>query len=172
MKLKTALSMAVLLSAFAARTPADEKADAKGSAFESFKQLAGEWTGKGEFGGMTHDVHVVYKVTSGGSAVAETIDPGGDHEMVTMIYPDGDSLALTHYCMLGNQPHMKAKSKTDDNKVAFEFVKCSNMKSDKDMHMHNATYTFVDKNTLKAEWSHYKDGMETGKAVFVMTRKN
>jgi len=173
MKLKVALSVAVLLSAWAARTPADEdkKADAKSSAFESFKQLAGEWTGKGEFGGMAHEVHVVYKVTSGGSAVVETIDPGGDHEMVTMIYPDGDSLALTHYCMLGNQPHMKAKSKTDDNKVAFEFVNCSNMKSDKDMHMHNATFTFVDKNTLKTEWSHYQDGKESGKAVFVLTRK-
>jgi hypothetical protein len=169
MKLKSALSVAVLLSACVARTPADEdkKADAKSSAFESFKQLAGEWTGKGEFGEM----RIVYKVTSGGTAVVETIDPGGDHEMITMIYPDGESLALTHYCMLGNQPHMKAKAKAVDNKVAFEFVNCSNLKSDKDMHMHNVTFTFVDKNTLKAEWSHYQDGKESGKAVFELTRK-
>jgi len=154
MKLKVALTVAVLLSA-CVPTPAaeDKKLDAKSAAFESFKQLAGEWTGKGNFGGQTHEVRIVYKVTSGGSAVVETIDPAGDHEMVTMIYPDGDALALTHYCMLGNQPHMKAKPKADDNKVAFEFVNCSNLKSDKDMHMHNVTFTFVDKNTLKAEWS-------------------
>ena len=29
-------------------------------------------------------------------------------EMITMYHPDGDGLALTHYCMLGNQPRMKA----------------------------------------------------------------
>ena len=49
---------------------------------------------------------------------------------------DSNSLLLTHYCMIGNQPHMKAKPKAGENKVAFEFVKATNLKSDKDMYMH------------------------------------
>ena len=34
----------------------------------------------------------------------ETEFPGTEHEMVTVITQDGADLALTHYCMLGNQP--------------------------------------------------------------------
>ena len=97
--------------------------------------------GKGLHGDDEHEVRVVYKVTSGGSVVVETIAPGTEHEMITVIHPDGDSLLLTHYCMLGNQPHMKAKPKSGENpkagenKVAFEFVKATNLASDKDMYM-------------------------------------
>ena len=91
--------------------------------------------------------------------------------MVTVIHADGDALLLTHYCMLGNQPHMKAMPKAGDKTVAFEFVKATNLKSDKDMYMRSATFTFVDKDTLKTEWTHYKDGKESGKAVFELKRK-
>ena len=45
------------------------------------------------------------------------------------------------------------------------------MKSDKDMHMHNVTFTFVDKDTLKTEWTHYMDGKATGTMVFELKRK-
>jgi hypothetical protein len=143
----------------------------KNAALDQFKQLAGEWVGKGKIEGKEHEIRVVYKVTAGGSAVVETIDPGSHHEMVTVIHPDGDALLLTHYCMLGNQPHMKAMPRAGDTKVAFEFVKVTNAKPDKDTHMHSATFTFVDKDTLKTEWTHYKDGKESGKAVFEMKRK-
>jgi hypothetical protein len=146
-------------------------AASKNAAFDRFKQLAGEWVGKGTHGDMTHDAKVTYKVTSGGSAVVETIDPGGTHEMVSVIHQDGDAILLTHYCMLGNQPHMKATPKASDNTVAFEFVKATNMKSDKDMHMRTVTFTFVDKDTIKAEWTSFADGKDAGKAVFEMKRK-
>ena len=91
--------------------------------------------------------------------------------MITMIHPDGDALLLTHYCMLGNQPQMKARPKEGDKKVAFEFVRATNMKSDKDPHMHSVTYTFVDKDTIKAEWTHYSDGKDAGKMEFELKRK-
>lgn len=141
------------------------------AAFDRFKDLAGEWVGKGNHDGAVIDAKIVYKVSSGGSVVVETIDPGGPHEMVTLIHPDGPSLLLTHYCMIGNQPHMKASPKSGDNKVAFDFVRATNMKSDKDMHMHSVTFTFVDKDTLRTEWTNYSDGKESGKAIFELKRK-
>jgi hypothetical protein len=88
-----------------------------------------------------------------------------------VIHADGDALALTHYCMLGNQPHMKATPKAGDSKVAFDFVKATNLKSEKDMHMHSVTFTFVDNDTLRTEWTHYMDGKDSGKAVFELKRK-
>src|SRR5262249_20178600 len=107
----------------------------------------------------------------GGSAVVETIFPGTEHEMVSVIHRDGPDLLLTHYCMLGNQPKMKASGKGENNKVEFKFVSATNLKSEKDKHMHDATYTFVDKDTLRSEWTHFNDGKAAGQVVFELKRK-
>jgi hypothetical protein len=39
------------------------------------------------------------------------------------------------------------------------------------MHMHNVTFTFVDKDTLKADWTHYADGKDAGAMTFELKRK-
>jgi len=140
-------------------------------ALAQFAQLAGEWVGKGSHDGKEIDAKIAYKLTSGGTAVVETIDPGGEHEMVTVIHPDGDALLLTHYCMLGNQPQMKAKPKTGDKQVAFDFVRLTNGNPEKDMFMRSVTFTFVDKDTLRTEWTNWHQGKEAGKAVFTLKRK-
>src|SRR5206468_8418332 len=167
------LSAVALLGYAADEKKADRQSAGKSPGLEKFKQLAGEWVGKeiggGQGGGQ--EVRAIYKVTSAGSAIVETLLPGGEHEMVTVIHADGDDLALTHYCALGNQPHMKTKGKTDGDKIAFKFASASNLKSDKDMHMHDVTYTFVDRDTLKTEWTHYNEGKPAGTAVFELKRK-
>jgi hypothetical protein len=176
MKIRAVLPFLALLSALAVTAyAADEKKEPLKpkptihAGLDQFKQLAGDWVGKDPHEGK--DMLVNYKVTSNGSAVVETIGPGTDHEMVTVIHPDGQDLMLTHYCALGNQPKMKAKTRGDDKKVAFEFIGATNMKSDKDMHMHSVTFTFVDKDNLRAEWTHYMDGKEAGTVAFDMKRK-
>ena len=173
MKRRIILSVAIasLLVVVAAVHGEEGRERQQGSSLDRFAKLAGEWVGKGIHGDIEHEARIVYKVTSGGSAVVETIDPDGEHEMITVIHPDGDALLLTHYCMIGNQPQMKAQPKPGDNKVAFEFVKASNMKSDKEMHMHSVTFHFIDKDTLKTEWTNYNDGKEAGKAIFELKRK-
>ena len=170
-KIAVALALTLAACGMTAQAKPDKDGQGQNAAFERFAGLAGEWVGKGKHGDMEHEARIVYKLTSGGSVVVETIDPGGPHEMVTVIHPDGDALLLTHYCMLGNQPHMKAMPKPGDNKVAFNFVNATNMKSDKDTHMHSVTFTFVDKDTLMTEWTHYVDGKDAGKAVFTLKRK-
>lgn len=165
------LGLAAMVSAQDAGKGDAKPTTIKETPFDHFKALAGEWNGKGIFDGQAIDATVTYKLTSGGSAVVETIGPGTHHEMVTVIHPDGDKLALTHYCHIGNQPHMQATPKAGEDKVFFDFVRGGNMKSDKDMHMHNATFTFVDKDTLKTEWTFYNDGKAAGKAVFELKRK-
>jgi hypothetical protein len=74
-------------------------------AFEQFKQLAGEWVGASDKPGHEGG-GAVFKVTSAGSAVEETMMPGTPYEMVNMIHPDGEDIVLTHYCAEGNQPEM------------------------------------------------------------------
>ena len=163
--------LACALLANAADAKKDAPKEKAATALDAFKNLAGEWVGKGGDGKDTTEAKITYKVTSNGSAVVETIGPGTEHEMVTMIHLDGDKVVLTHYCALGNQPRMKAPAKLDGKKVAFEFADATNLKSDKDMHMHNVTYTFVDDDTLKTEWTHYMDGKAAGTMVFELKRK-
>src|ERR1700686_5146018 len=102
MKKQIAWSLGLMLLVCAMQSQAQEgkKAADSNPALDRFKQLAGEWVGKGKLGDMEHEMRVVYKVTAGGSAVVETIAPDSAHEMVSVIHADGDALLLTHYCML------------------------------------------------------------------------
>src|SRR5438132_10787512 len=133
------LACAIGLAAVATYAVADDKAKSSSpkaspanAAFEKMKGLAGTWVSASNDAEMK-DAQVVYRITAGGSAVMETIMPGTDHEMVTLYTLDGDRIVLTHYCVLGNQPHMTSKGLIGDK---IEFV-CDghggNMKSDDEM---------------------------------------
>jgi hypothetical protein len=138
--------------------------------FDLFKGLAGEWVGTGTMGGKTQNAIVTYKVTSGGNAVLETLFSGTPHEMISVIHPVGNQLSLTHYCGMGNQPHMICTG-PENNVVAFRFDGGSNIEPDRDRHMHSATYTFVDANTLHSEWTLYNEGKAVGTATLDLKRK-
>ena len=89
--------------------------DAEGGVTEDRYNAAGQRIASIDtLGRTTH-----YRYDDRGKLV-ETIFPGSEHEMITVIHPDGDDLALTHYCMLGNQPQMKAAGKGEGNKVEFK----------------------------------------------------
>jgi hypothetical protein len=139
--------------------------------FDSLKALAGDWVEADENGKPTDKLVSSFRVTAGGSAVEETIFPGSDHEMITMYHLDGDDLVLTHYCMLGNQPRMKAEPNADPRRIAFKFAGCTNLKSNDDQHMHQATFTFQDNDHFQAEWVSNKDGKECHQVVLNLVRK-
>jgi hypothetical protein len=127
----TILSMALAVAPRAARAePSKSPAEPPSPAFERVKSLAGEWEGTG---GSTPDGKPIQtrariQVVSGGSAVMITTDPGGKHEMVTLIHrDDGGALLATHYCAAQNQPRMKAATPADPGRIAFEFIDGTNL---------------------------------------------
>jgi hypothetical protein len=134
------------------------------------KSLAGTWTGKAGLGGAAQETTVVWRVTSGGHAAMETIDPGTPHEMVTLYHLDGGKLVLTHYCAAGNQPTMRAVRSSGPDAIAFDFVRGSNMKPG-DMHMHAARISFVGPDRLDTEWTSWQGGKPAGKMRFELTRQ-
>jgi hypothetical protein len=164
------VGLAVVVLAVCAAEARSENKKAKATGLEMLKRLAGEWTGKALMhGDCGHDAKVTYKVTGGGSAVVETLFPGTEHEMVTVYHQDGADLVLTHYCMLHNQPRMRARGNSGA-KLEFKFAGASNLKSEKDPHMHDMTLEFVNDHHIKATWSLYKDGKLANKAVFDLRR--
>jgi hypothetical protein len=152
--------------------PADEKPakSATGPTLETIKKLAGDWVLVKD-GKPTDQIVSSYRVTAGGSAVLETIFPGTDHEMVTVYTQEGPDLYLTHYCVLGNQPRLKAERGAEPNKLVLKCVGGGNLKADKDSHMGAATITLVNDDEIKSEWTRCENGKACETHAFHVVRK-
>jgi hypothetical protein len=132
-------------------------------ALESFKALAGEWVAA-EDSELSKKGELVarYAVTAAGSAVVETVFPGSPHEMVTVYHADGSDLVLTHYCMEGNQPRMRARN-AKGPRIDFAFDGGTNIDPKKDRHMNSASLELVGADEIRSVWTE----IEAGKPVFV-----
>ena len=130
----------------------------KNAGLEKMKTLVGTWVTADKDGNPTDDVVSVIKLTAGGSAIHETLFPGQSHEMVSIYTADGADLVMTHYCVIGNQPRMKASTKSLSNKLNFEFAGGSNLDPKKDKHMHAATLTFVDADHIEVDGVGWENG--------------
>jgi hypothetical protein len=156
-----------------ARSPQEEKKqEKKGGAaacFARMKQLVGDWVIKDESGKEV--VALRYKVTAGGSALQEIDFPGTDHEMISLYHMDGDSLVLTHYCHLGNQPKLKATASSTPEKIAFECAGGTYVKSHDEMHIHRGVVTFKGSDQMVSEWTGFTEGKAGFSAKFDVSRK-
>jgi hypothetical protein len=125
---------------------------------EKMKKLAGTWLVADKDGKATDQIASIVKVTAGGSVVHETLFPGQPMEMVSVYSADGPDLIMTHYCVLGNQPRMKASPKATSNEIVFEFAGGGNLDVAKDKHMHGATLTFVDDDHIELKGTGWENG--------------
>jgi hypothetical protein len=163
------LSMALL--AVAITLPA---APGTNPAWEKMKSLVGEWEGTMTHGEMNMPVKLSYSLVSGGTSLMERLDAPGEgdgHDMVTMYYPDGSRIMMTHYCSEGNQPRMRAQAPVSEPKsLAFDFVDATGLVSPQAEHMRKLVVRFDDADHFTQEWTHRKAGKEeTG--VFRYSRK-
>lgn len=132
---------------------------AQNGAFEMLEALEGDWMAA-EDGEMAArgDLVAQYRVTAGGSAVVETSFPGTDHEMVTVYHAEGPDLILTHYCIEGNQPRMRARDARGP-RLEFVFDGGGNIADPKrDRHMHRAWIEILGPDELRSEWTELADG--------------
>lgn len=138
--------------------------------FDSLKSLEGTWKGQIEMNGKKEEARLVYKVTSGGSALEETIFAGSPKEMVSVYYLANEDVMMTHYCMLGNQPSMKV-TESGKGKIKFEKVSVSGMKTPQDPHMGGLLVTLKDKDHIEQAWTHYNPDGSATSSVFLWERE-
>ncbi len=163
------LSLALTLAAFAGEY---QSAPYKGSPeFERMKQLIGAWEGtSSEMGKEGGKVRVEYRLTSGGSALVETLFPGSAGEMVSVYHDRKGKLVMTHYCMLRNQPHVKL-TKADAQTIELVFDKKRNdIDPAKETHMHAVRITFTDKDHIIERWTKFEKGKDMGAVTLNLTR--
>jgi hypothetical protein len=127
----------------------------KGSAaFERMKSLVGKWSAESpEMGKMSTE----FRLIAGDSVIEERFAEGTPMEMLSVYHDVNGKLTMTHYCMLRNQPRMKVTKSTADS-LTFDLAPTPGLNVQKDMHMHGATYTFLDANRFKLEGVSWKDG--------------
>lgn len=156
--------LTILTLTLSAASPAGDNATPKlptpptNAALEKLKQLAGTWLVADKDGKPTDQVASIIKVTAGGSAVHETLFPGLPHEMVSIYTVEGSDLIMTHYCVLGNQPRMKADPNSPSNQIVFRFIGGGNLDPKKDKHMHEGTLTIVDNDRLEVNGVGWENG--------------
>ena len=137
--------------------------------FERMKALVGVWEGTAKMHNEGEKVRVEYRLSSGGSAVVETLFPGTPHEMISVYYDNKGQLTMTHYCALRNQPRMKVE-KADAQNIYLMFAGGTNMDSKKDAHMHSLTISFADKDHIVQKWTQFVGGKEKDTSVFELSR--
>ncbi len=151
-------ALVLFAAALALSAPPEPVAKPAPAAFERFKALAGDWVAA-EDGEMAKkgDLVAHYSMTAGGSAVVETVFPGQAHEMVTVYHAEGPDLVLTHYCMEGNQPRMRAKA-AQGSRFDFAFDGGTNIDPKRDRHMHSASLALLGADELRSEWTELAEG--------------
>lgn len=154
----TLAALAVLTSCQTAPTKHTACADMPpyqgSSAFERMKSLVGRWSGESpEMGTMKTE----FRLIAGGSVIEERFAEGTPMEMLSVYHDINGRLTLTHYCMLRNQPRMKLVKQTADS-LTFDLAPTPGLNAAEEMHMHGATYTFLDADRFQLEGVSWKDG--------------
>ena len=114
------MAMLALLLAAAASAPASaapSRADPAAAGFDALKSLVGRWRASRPNGRV---VEIVYRLTAGGTVLAETWTLGPDRESMTLYHRDGRDLLATHYCPIGNQPRLRLAN-ADPARPRFRF---------------------------------------------------
>jgi hypothetical protein len=163
------LSLALLAGCASGPTTVSEATPAqKAALLDRVKTLQGTWEGTDEKG-QKH-VSSVFNVSSGGSAVREIMLPGTDHEMTNIYHMDGPSLMMTHYCAMGNQPHLRA-SEGSPTQIAFRCDSVSNYTVKDGMYMGQMVLTFKDQDHIVEEWTSFTPGQKPSTMSFALARK-
>lgn len=161
------LAVAVLAGLPAAGFAGEGGAPAR-AAFDRLKALNGAWEGEAK----DAPVEVTYRLASNGSVVLEDLFPGTSHEMISMYHFDGDSLVMTHYCAMGNQPRMRLNPEASTaEELRFDFAGGTNFDPAKDTHIHSGRIRFLGPDKIEAEWAVYQGTKQVGANKFVLVRK-
>ena len=135
--------------------------------FEAMKKLNGRWEAVTPMEGMSPVCE--FKVIAGGSTIVETMFPGSTHEMINTYTINGDSIVATHYCALGNQPHMKLLAGSDTD-FLFASTGVSNLHSKTQDYMMDVHITLAGPDRYTAKWRGQTGGKVGEHAVFEMKR--
>jgi hypothetical protein len=138
--------------------------------FDKIKELVGVWEGKADMGKGMEQIKVTYELTSAGNAIVERFAAGKPHEMVTVYHDYNGQLTMTHYCSLGNQPHMELRNPGENNMTFVLSEKSPGLVSLNETHMHALTIAIDGKDSITHTWTLYDNGAKKSDVVVKLAR--
>jgi len=128
------------------------------SGFDRLKTLVGTWQAVTPQGGtLTNTIRLV----SNGTALEETFQSTEADQMVTLYTADGNRLAMTHYCAMGNQPRMETPAVTgEQNDFDFSFAGITNLMSPNSAHMRHLVVRIADQDHFTEQWTCRENGKD------------
>jgi hypothetical protein len=89
---------------------------------------------------------------------------------VTVYHDFGGKLAMTHYCSLGNQPHMELKNPGENTLMFVLSEKNPGLATLTEMHMHALTIAVDGKDSITETWSLYDKGARKNEVTVKLSR--
>lgn len=128
------------------------------SAFDSMKQLVGDWQPEGD---DRSSLRIVFELTANESVLLESWMRGDRRHSMTVYHLDGDRLMATHYCPQGNQPRMVSDGFKQAKVVEFHYQDATNLVDASHSHQHSLRLDFSAENgTLVRGESYLSNGVE------------
>jgi hypothetical protein len=135
--------------------------------FDRLKTLVGEWQAVESGKPFTSG----FRLVSNDTALEETLQSDTRDQMVTLYAPDGERVALTHYCSMGNQPRMETPAVTAaSDEFVFAFTGATNLGSPEEPHMQRLVLQIDDADHFSETWTVRGKGHDT-KITFAFVRK-
>lgn len=145
-------TLSITIATQAQHEHGDSSSQIDNIAFNTIKQLAGDWQGNFKWTGgheLKGKMNAKYYLTGNGSAVVEDLTTEGKPVMTSVYHLDGNDLRVTHFCGAGNQPRLKAGAYNNESKsVKFEFIDITNLRSPDAPHVHGLELKFTDNNHI------------------------
>ena len=130
--------------------------------FETFKGLQGKWAIQSN--GKTLSIEMLYDIGSKGTIVTEQFG-----KELSVIYRDGESLLMTHFCNGGTQPRLRLKENTRSGRLEFEMFDLTNLKSPEAAHVQRIIYTIVNDRKIELEIV-WKEGKAEESEKYTLTK--
>ncbi len=136
--------------------------------WDVLKAMDGAWHGVSTKGWKEQ---LAYRTIAGRSVVMESsFDAHPGETMITMFHRNGPDLMLTHYCVAGNQPRLRATGITaDGTTIEWTFLDATGMPSRNTGHMDRMLMK-IDGDTHTEQWFWYADGKESPMEVITKKR--
>jgi len=171
LKLALSISVIVLYCSTAFADAAKMPPPYTGSkALETVKSLAGTWNGTVKhIDGKEEKVEVIYKVTSNGSAVIETIFTGTPMEMTSVYFDKDGTLTMTHYCSVANRPELKL-TKEGKKSLSLSYAGGEGLDPKKDMHIHGLDLEIKEDGSIVQNWQGFEGGKQSHTTVLKLNK--
>lgn len=132
------------------------------TAFDTFKDFQGKWAIQST--GKTLPIEMTYEVGSNGSIVTEQFG-----KELSVIYRDGLSLLMTHFCNGGNQPRLRLKEDSRPGLFEFEMFDITNLKDADAAHVGKIIYRIINDKKIDLEIV-WKEGTSETSEKYTLTK--